>query len=123
MRVFYVSGYAGEVYYVRAKDEKDADEILRKAIGKYLFKTNLQDDEIIQHPDTLGDNIIVEFGISKGTLEANLQFEDITASAYVFSENDMPHWKDWKITTADIIGDSNVAKSLEETIFGKKEDV
>ena len=122
MRVYYVSGYANEVYYVRAKDEEAAKALLLKEIGKFVFKNNLRDDETIVLPEKLGSNVIVEHQISKGTLEADLQIEDITATAYIFSENGMDHWKDWKITTTDIIGDKNVAESLEKTIFAVEED-
>jgi len=69
MRVYYVCGYANEVYYVRAENEEAAEALLRKQIGKYIFQNNLRDDETIEAPEKLGDNIIVEFGISKGTLE------------------------------------------------------
>ena len=116
MRVYYVNGYANEVYYVRAEDEKAAEELLRKEIGKYVFQQNLRDDEIVEVPDKLGDNIIVEFEISKGTLEADLRFDDITETAFVFCENKMPHWEDWEITTEDVIGDPNVAAMVEETL-------
>ena len=122
MRVYYISGYANEVYYVRAEDEKAAEKLLLKEIGKYVFKNNLRDDESVTLPEKLGSNVIVEHQISKGTLEADLQIEDITATAYIFSENGMDHWKDWKITTTDIIGDKNVAESLEKTIFAIEED-
>ena len=124
MRVYYVSGFANEVYYVRAEDEIEAEETLRKAIGKFLFKNNLRDDAEIVLPDKLGDNVIVEFGISKGTLDADLRFDDITAAAYIFAANDIPQWSDWTITTADIIGDKHVAESLEKTLFSleKEED-
>jgi hypothetical protein len=103
VRVYYVNGYANEVYYVRAEDEEAAEALLRKQIGKFVFQKNLSDDSI-EIPEKLGDDIIVEFGISKGTLETDLRFDDITATAYVFSENGMPHWKDWKITVPDVIG-------------------
>ena len=124
MRVYYVNGYANEVYYVRAEDEEAAEALLRKQIGKYVFQNNLRDDEIVEVPDKLGDDIIVEFGISKGTLETDLRFDDITATAYVFSENGMPHWEDWKITVPDVIGDDNVAEALQSIFDGnEKEDV
>lgn len=122
MRVYYVNGYANEVYYVRAKDEKEAETILRKEIGKYVFQQNLRDDTIVETPDKLGDNIIVEFQISKGTLEADLRFDDITETAFVFSENGMPHWKDWEITTEDVIGDPNVAAMVAETLRASDEE-
>ena len=122
MRVYYVSGYANEVYYVRAKDEEAAKALLLKEIGKYVFKNNLRDDETIVMPEKLGSNVIVEHQISKGTLEADLDFEDITATAYIFSQNGMDHWKDWKITTTDIIGDKHVAESLEEIMFTATEE-
>jgi hypothetical protein len=123
MRVYYVNGHANEVYYVRAEDEKAAEKVLRKEIGKYVFKSNLCDDETATVPEKLGDNIIVEFGISKRTLEADLRFDDITATAYVFSQNGMDQWKDWDITTADVIGDENVAAMLEETLKEAEESV
>lgn len=123
MRVYYVNGYANEVYYVRAENEEAAEELLRKQIGKFVFQNNLRDDETVEVPDKLGDDIIVEFGVSKGTLEEELHFDDITATAYVFSQNDMEHWKDWNITTADIIGDKNVAEMLEETLGIVEDDV
>lgn len=116
MKVYYVNGYANEVYYVRAEDEEAADALLRKEIGKFVFQKNLRDDEVIDYPEKLGENIIVEFEISKGTLEADLRFDDITETAFVFSENEMPHWVDWKITTEDVIGDPNVAAMVEETM-------
>lgn len=123
MRVYYVNGYANEVYYVRAEDEEAAEALLRKQIGKFVFQKNLSDDSI-EIPEKLGDDIIVEFGISKGTLEADLRFDDITATAYVFSENGMPHWKDWKITVPDVIGDDNVAEALQSILDGnEKADV
>ncbi len=114
MRVYYVNGYANEVYYVRAEDAEEAEKTLRKEIGKYIFKTNLT--EVNNVPEKLGDNIIVEFGISKGTLEADLRFDDITETAFVFSENGMEHWKDWELTTEDVIGDKHVAEMVEETL-------
>ena len=123
MRVYYVNGYANEVYYVRAEDEEAAEALLRKQIGKYVFQNNLRDDEIVEVPEKLGDNIIVEFGVSKGTLETDLRFDDITATAYVFSQNKMDQWKDWDITTADVIGDENVAAMLEETLKEAEESV
>lgn len=121
MRVYYVNGYANEVYYVRAEDEEAAEALLRKQIGKFVFQKNLSDDSI-EIPEKLGDDIIVEFGISKGTLEADLRFDDITATAYVFSENGMPHWKDWKITVPDVIGDENVAEALQSVLDGNEKD-
>lgn len=121
MRVYYVNGYANEVYYVRAEDEEAAEALLRKQIGKFVFQKNLSDDSI-EIPEKLGDDIIVEFGISKGTLEADLRFDDITATAYVFSENGMPHWKDWKITVPDVIGDENVAEALQSVLDGSEKD-
>ena len=121
MRVYYVNGYANEVYYVRAEDEEAAEALLRKQIGKFVFQKNLSDDSI-EIPEKLGDDIIVEFGISKGTLEADLRFDDITATAYVFSENGMPHWKDWKITVPDVIGDDNVAEALQSILDGSEKD-
>lgn len=125
MKVYYVNGYANEVYYVRAEDEEAADALLRKEIGKFVFQKNLRDDEVIDYPEKLGENIIVEFEISKGTLEAELRFDDITETAFVFSENKMPHWVDWKITTEDVIGDPNVAAMVEETLraSGDEDDV
>lgn len=121
MRVYYVNGYANEVYYVRAEDEEAAEALLRKQIGKFVFQKNLSDDSI-EIPEKLGDDIIVEFGISKGTLETDLRFDDITATAYVFSENGMPHWKDWKITVPDVIGDENVAEALQSVLDGNEKD-
>ena len=121
MRVYYVNGYANEVYYVRAEDEEAAEALLRKQIGKFVFQKNLSDDSI-EIPEKLGDDIIVEFGISKGTLEADLRFDDITATAYVFSENGMPHWKDWKITVPDVIGDENVAEALQSIFDANEKD-
>lgn len=123
MRVYYVNGYANEVYYVRAEDEKAAEELLRKEVGKYVFKSNLRDDETTTVPDKLGDNIIVEFGISKRTLDEELRFDDITATAYVFAQNEMDQWKDWDITTADVIGDEHVAAMLEETLIEAEKSV
>ena len=122
MKVYYVNGYANEVYYVRAEDEKEAEAILRKEIGKYVFQQNLRDDEIVETPDKLGENIIVEFEISKGTLEAELRFDDITETAFVFSENKMPLWEDWEITTEDVIGDPNVAAMVEETMRSSEDE-
>jgi hypothetical protein len=121
VRVYYVNGYANEVYYVRAEDEEAAEALLRKQIGKFVFQKNLSDDSI-EIPEKLGDDIIVEFGISKGTLETDLRFDDITATAYVFSENGMPHWKDWKITVPDVIGDENVAEALQSVLDGNEKD-
>lgn len=122
MRVFYVNGYANEVYYVRAENEEAAEALLRKQIGKFVFQNNLRDDETVEVPDKLGDDIIVEFGVSKGTLEADLRFDDITATAYVFAQNDMPHWKDWTITVPDVIGDENVAEALQSIFDGNEKD-
>ena len=122
MKVYYVNGYANEVYYVRAEDEAAADTLLRKEIGKFVFQKNLRDDAVVEYPEKLGENIIVEFEISKGTLEADLRFDDITETAFVFSENKMPLWEDWEITTEDVIGDPNVAAMVEETMRASEDE-
>ena len=122
MKVYYVNGYANEVYYVRAEDEAAADTLLRKEIGKFVFQKNLRDDAVVEYPEKLGENIIVEFEISKGTLEADLRFDDITETAFVFSEKKMPLWEDWEITTEDVIGDPNVAAMVEETMRASEDE-
>ena len=40
MRVYYICGYANDVFYVRAEDASAAEEHLREEIGKYIFKSN-----------------------------------------------------------------------------------
>lgn len=96
MKVFYISTRMGEVYYVRAKDVSDADEKLREAVSKYLFQRKLKDDHA-NHPDTLGDDIIVEFGINKLDEENPIEIENMTAAAMIFSENNYEQWGEWEI--------------------------
>ena len=125
MKVFYICGYANDVFYVRANDADAAEELLLDEVGKYIFQRKLKDDDAdTETPETLGDNIIVEFGVHRDILKAELVVEDITASAFIFSENRLPHWEDWKIEVKDVVGNSHVAESIQEmlTLNEKEED-
>lgn len=122
MKVYYVNGYADEVYYVYAENEKSAEEILRKEISKHIFKAKLEGKEIILNvPPMLGKNVIVEFGISKETLDTELEFMDITASAYIFSQNGLDNWASWDITTEDVIGNKDIAKAVSAFLSPEKD--
>lgn len=117
MKVFYVCGYANDVFYVRASDADAAKELLLDEIGKYVFQRKLKDDAAnIGTPETLGDNIIVEFGVHRDMLKAELVIEDITASAYIFAENKLPHWENWNIEIKDVVGNSRIAESIEDML-------
>ena len=115
MRVYYVCSHANDVFYVRAEDPKQAGEILRRQITKYIFDCNLKDrghNEDI--PKMLGDNVIVEHSIRKDILDHDFSvIEDMTASAYIFSSNGAEGWDKWDIQIADAIGNAEVAESIE----------
>jgi len=126
MKVFYICGYANDVFYVRAPDAESAKEHLLDEVGKYIFQRKLKDDaNEIDSPEMLGENIIVEFGIHRDLLTADLLAEDITATAFIFAENKLPHWGDWEIAVKDVVGNSHIAESIEEmlTLEPEEDDV
>ena len=116
MKVYFINSHANDVFYVRASSPEEAEELLRREIAKFVFQKNLKDDEEVVMPETLGENIIVEFGIRKDILDNDLEIEDITAAAYIFSSNNQPHWENWDIEISDAVGNSNVAKSIEDML-------
>ena len=124
MKVFYISGYANDVFYVRAETAEAAKAHLLDEVGKYVFQRNLKDDsKEIQIPETLGENIIVEFGIHRDIIDAKLVIEDITATAYIFSQNELPHWENWDIEIKDVVGNTQIAESIEEILNEAKDHV
>lgn len=119
MRVYYVCSHANDVFYVRAADPKQAEEILRRGIAKYIFDCNLKDRAHNQDiPKMLGENIIVEHSIRKDILDHDFSMiVDMTASAYIFSSNGKESWDKWDIEMADAIGNDEVAKSIESMLI------
>lgn len=115
MKVFYICSYANDVFYVRAENPEKAEEILRREIAKYIFQRNLK-DKAHAAPKMLGKNIIVEFNISKDTLDKEFTIEDITATAYIFASNGREHWDNWDIEIADAIGNKDVSDAIEDMI-------
>lgn len=116
MKVYFISSHANDVFYVRAETPEKAEDILRTEIKKYIFKKNLKDDDEIEVPETLGKDIIVEFGIRKDIIDNELTIEDITAAAYIFSSNEQPHWDKWNIEIKDAVGNKDVAESIEDML-------
>ncbi len=118
MRVYYVCSHANDVFYVRAEDAKQAEELLRRQIAKYIFDCNLKDRAHNQDiPKMLGDDIIVEHSIRKDILDHDFSvIEDMTASAYIFSSNGQEGWDKWDIEMADAIGNDEVAASIESML-------
>jgi len=105
MKVFYVTTFGNNVFYVRAPNAEAAKEHLIEQVKKYFFKRELAADENMQPPQTLGPDIIVELGIHKSIIDdaAKITAEDITAMAYVFSEAGKPYWKDWTLSTDYVV--------------------
>lgn len=102
MKVFYITAFGNNVFYVHAENADAAKERLLEQVKKYYFKRELSGDETMQAPKTLGDNIIVEIGIHKGILEQPMTIADISAMAYVFAEGGNKYWKEWDITLDDV---------------------
>lgn len=107
MKVFYVSTFGSNVFYIRAKTADKAREHLIKQVKKYFFKRELAADESPALPAMLGKNIIVELGITKSIIDDDekITVEDITATAYIFSSSGKEHWKDWDISVEDVLQD------------------
>lgn len=105
MKVFYMTTFGNNVFYVRAEDADSARAHLTEQVKKYFFKRDLADDQSNTLPETLGENIIVELGIHKGIInpDEKMTIEDITATAYIFSSAGKPYWKDWDLSVADVL--------------------
>ena len=105
MKVFYVTTFGSNVFYVRAQTTDEAKEHLIEQVRKYFFKRELAADESPALPAMLGENIIVELGIHKSIIANGEQMtaEDITATAYIFSSAGKEHWKDWNISVEDVL--------------------
>jgi hypothetical protein len=105
MKVFYVTTFGNNVFYVRAENSEAAKEHLIEQVKKYYFKHELKGDVVATPPETLGKDIIVELGMHRGILDDNedIVVEDITATAYIFSSAGKPYWKDWDLTVTDVI--------------------
>jgi hypothetical protein len=105
MKVFYVTTFSSNVFYVHAENAAAAKEHLLEQVKKYYFKRELSGDENMRAPKTLGDNIIVELGIHKSILDAanTMTIEDISAMAYVFATGGNEYWKEWDITLGDVV--------------------
>lgn len=105
MKVFYVSTFGSNVFYVRAKTADKARTHLIKQVKKYFFKRELAADESKKLPVMLGENIIVELGIHKSIIDDDekMNIEDITAMAYIFSSSGKEHWKDWDLSVTDVL--------------------
>jgi len=123
MRVYYICSHANDVFYVRADNPEDAEEILRREIAKFVFQRNLKDDlPNTDIPKMIGDNVIVEHSIRKDILDHNFSAtQDITASAYIFSSNEQEGWKNWDIEMSDAIGNKEVADSIESMIYDESD--
>lgn len=109
MRVFYICGYANDVYYVMAEDKVEAEQHLRDQLGKHLFKNKLKDGNT-NPPPTLGDRIIIEQGITEEFLENTCHVNDITAAAYMFAKAGKPYWVDWDLSEHDVLLDPDLAE-------------
>lgn len=105
MKVFYVTTFGNNVFYVRAKTADKAKEHLIEQVKKYFFKRELAADESTSLPAKLGENVIVELGIHKSLINysENMTAEDITATAYIFSSGGKEHWKDWDLSIKDVL--------------------
>ena len=105
MKVFYITTFGNNVFYVRANTADEARDHLIERVKKYYFKRELAADESKQIPQVLGENIIVELGIHKGIInpDEKMTIEDITATAYIFSSSGKEHWKDWDLSVADVL--------------------
>lgn len=108
MKVFYMTTFGNNVFYVRAKNADEAKAHLIEQVKKYFFKRDLAADESKTLPATLGENIIVELGIHKSIIDASekMTVEDITATAYIFSSSGKEHWKDWDLSVADVLAEA-----------------
>ncbi len=107
MKVFYVTTFGNNVFYVHAKNSEEAKEHLVEQVTKYYFKHDLKGDEVTTPPETLGKDIIVELGMHRGIIEdTDIVIEDITATAYIFSSAGKPHWKDWDLSVTDVLQES-----------------
>lgn len=105
MKVFYVTTFGNNVFYVRAKTPDEAKAHLIEQVKKYFFKRELAADESRELPEMLGENIIVELGIHRSIMNTDekITAEDITATAYIFSSRGKEHWKDWEISVEDVV--------------------
>ena len=102
-KVFYISADTADVFYVRASNKAAAKELLLKNVGKYLFKRKLASKKNPSSPGMIGKNIIVEYAVRKDITTAKLNIEDITAAAFIFSNQGKKYWKDWTITEEDVL--------------------
>lgn len=121
MKVYLICSHANDIFYVRAESPENAEEILRREIAKFVFQKNLKDDDELVFPETLGENVIVEFGIRKDIIDHDLDIEDVTAAAYIFASNGQPHWDAWDIEVADAVDNTRVAESIEDMLDELKE--
>lgn len=101
-KVFYISADNADVFYVRASNAQAAEKRLLEDVGKYLFKRNLAGKKNPSTPNTIGKNIIVEYAVHKSITTAKLDIEDITAAAFIFSNQGKKYWKEWVITEEDV---------------------
>ena len=69
MKVYYITTYGNNVFYVRAKNGEEAIAHLIEQVKKYYFKHNLKGDEVATPPQTLGENIIVELGMHRHIID------------------------------------------------------
>lgn len=102
-KVFYIASDSADVFYVRAENADAAKELLLEEIGKHVFKQNLAGEKKWNRVNTLGSNVIVEYSVRESILSSKLSIEDITAAAFIFSDQGKEHWKDWDITEKDVL--------------------
>ncbi len=103
-KVFHITTETQDVFYVRATDENEAEEILREAIRKFIFKRTLKGDQTLSMPETLGNNVIVGFVVRSSAIDGEYEISDITAQAYVFGrQGETPLWVEWNITEEDAL--------------------
>jgi len=106
LKVYYITTYGNNVFYVRAKNGDEAISHLIEQVKKYYFKHNLKGDEVAIPPHTLGENIIVELGMHKSIItDEDIVAEDVTAVAYIFSSAGKPYWKDWSLSVSNVLQD------------------
>jgi len=107
VKVFYITTFGNNVFYVRAKTGDEAIAHLVEQVRKYYFKHNLKGDEVATPPTTLGKDVIVELGMHKSIItDEDIIAEDVTAVAYIFSSAGKPYWKDWDLSVTNVLAES-----------------
>ena len=104
MKVYYITTFGNNVFYVRAKNGDEAIAHLVEQVKKYYFKHDLKGDAVVTPPNTLGKDIIVELGMHKSIItDEDIKAEDVTAVAYIFSSAGKEYWKDWELSVENVL--------------------